>query len=198
MKTTYFLLFLLLTSVDLQPAEVTRRERFLDFLFKSKSLKRPDWTKPMNTLFIKAQRPESPIGHIKKGIFLTFNITSIPRDEFVIRSDLSIFQTSLRNAYEQDSGMYTITILEKVWSWFNPEKLRFLGFQVVTPNYNGWRNFNITKATKEWLRRNQTQLNIAIIVQNSSGDCLTPDLFGIYGVETDSHEYIPFISVFSL
>lgn len=204
MKTTYFLVILFFATVESHSkhrtaeVKVTRKERFLDFLFNRSKQVRPNSSKPLDTKFIKAEPPESRISHIEQGMFLTFNIDSIPRDKLLIRSGLNIFQTSLRNVYQSVPGKYKITILEKVSSWFHPEKLRSLAFQVVTPNYNGWRNFNITKATKQWLRRKQTQLNITIIVQSPSGDYLIPDLFGIYGVESDSNEYIPFMSVFSV
>lgn len=200
MKTTYFLVILFFASVESHSEhrlpKVTRKERFLDFLFKRCKQIIPDCAKPLDTIFIKAELPETRISHIEQGMFLTFNIDSIHTDKMLIRSGLNIFQTSIRNLYKSVPGKYKITILEKVSSWFHPEKLRSLAFQVATPNYNGWRNFNITKATKQWLRRKQTQLNITIIVQNPSGDYLIPDLFGIYGVECDSSEYIPFMSVF--
>lgn len=207
MKTTYILILLFFSSVDLNSKiqhtghhmeDVTRKERFLDFLFKrSKNLK-PDCSKPFDMQFIRAEPPETTISHIEQGIFLTFNISSISKEKFLISSELNLFQTTLRNLYNCVPGNYKISILEKVNSWFHPEKLRPLAFKVVTPNYNGWRNFNMTKATKQWLRKDQTQLNITIIVQNPSGDYLIPDLFGIYGVDCESHEYIPFISVFSM
>lgn len=203
MKST-FILLLLLASVDLHSKSKHphhRRERFLDFLFKRSKLVKSDCSRPLDMKFIKAEPPEAPISHIEEGLFLTFHIGSVSRDKVLVRSELNLFQTTVRSVYEcAPAGNYKITILEKVSSWFHPEKVRSLAFKVVTPNYNGWRNFNITKATKQWLHQDQTQLNITVIVivQNPSGDYLIPDLFGIYGVECESDEYIPFISIFSM
>lgn len=215
METTYLLIFSFLATVDLHSChkgrqqlqlrqnqwnyieENVRKVRFLDFFKFSKQKLVPDCTKPIDTKFIVASIPEEPVTNLEKGMYLSFDLDSIPNENLLMRSELNLFQSTFRNIYVGDMGNFKITVMEKVPTWFHPEKMHSLAFLRVCHKYNGWRNFNITKSMKKWIHEKRKQVNLTIVTQGSSGEYIFPEHVGIYSACPENEEYIPFISVFS-
>lgn len=137
---------------------------------------------------------------IQYGIFMQFNLSSIPDYACVRKAKLCVYQRNFFSHYISKpfaKDTYLLSLLEKRKFWFHSEDVTYLTHQLINAGYEGWWKIDITSYICNWVRKRELIQDLCLILTNSKGEAVPPELFGLAGFQPFIKvHYQPFIRVY--
>ncbi|XP_033108339.1 protein DVR-1 homolog [Anneissia japonica] len=124
-----------------------------------------------------------------------FDVSDVSMDDILTTAELRLFKRFATFSNEL-SGAYTLTVYQIVHDAYSGVKeKRYLSNQVLSAEYQGWLELDITETSLLWPSLPRGHLELEIIVENFRGEIVSSKDIGIVGI-SDEDDKEPFVVAF--